>query len=256
MTVALRVTDDQGATSIATTSIAVLNVAPTVQAGANQTVNEGDHVALSGTFTDPGSGETYAASWQVTKDGQLVAQGQGSSLNFVASASGTYLATFTVNDGQGGIGTGSLTVTALNVAPTVQPGANQTVNEGDHVALSGTFTDPGLGETYAASWQVTKDGQLVAQGQAQASTSWPPSGTYLATFTVDDGQGGIGTGSLTVTALNIAPTVQAGANQTVNEGDHVALSGTFTDPGSGETYAASWQVTKDGQLVAQGQARA
>ena len=120
----------------------------------------------------------------------------------MASASGTYLATFTVNDGQGGIGTGSLTVTALNVAPTVQAGANQTVNEGDHVALSGTFTDPGSGETYAASWQVTKDGQLVAQGQGSSlSFVASASGTDLATFTVNDGQGGIGTGSLTVTAL-------------------------------------------------------
>src|SRR5262249_49181618 len=55
VTVTLRVTDTStGLTSTATATINVANVPPTVNAGPDQTVNEGTTVNLAGTFSDPG----------------------------------------------------------------------------------------------------------------------------------------------------------------------------------------------------------
>src|SRR5207249_12325170 len=61
------VTDSHGASSSpATTTATVANVAPSVNAGANQTVTVGTSVTLSASFTDPGVNDapwTYAIAW-------------------------------------------------------------------------------------------------------------------------------------------------------------------------------------------------
>src|SRR5206468_1249540 len=121
----------------------VNNVAPTANAGPDQTVNEGDAVNLAGTFTDPGA-DSWSYSWHVvSSNGQVIADGSGQAFSFTSNDYGTYTATFTVTDDDGGVGTSSAVVTVSNVATTANAGADQTVNEGDTVNLFGTFTDPG-----------------------------------------------------------------------------------------------------------------
>ncbi|MEO2049816.1 MAG: PKD domain-containing protein [Pirellulales bacterium] len=62
----LRVIDLADNVGIATTQVVVNNVAPTANAGADQTVDEGDLVTLDGSFTDPGSNDTHSFLWQVS----------------------------------------------------------------------------------------------------------------------------------------------------------------------------------------------
>src|SRR5207244_540189 len=133
--------------------ITVNNVAPTANAGAAQTVNEGDMVNLAGTFTDPGSVDSWTYNWSVVdSSGQVVADGNGQNFSFTPNDNGTYTATFTVTDKDGGVGSSSVLVTVNNVAPTANAGAAQTVNEGDTVNLAGTFTDPGSADTWTFNW--------------------------------------------------------------------------------------------------------
>src|SRR5439155_11141757 len=102
----------------------------TANAGAAQTVNEGTAVNLAGTFTDPGS-DTSTFNWHVvSSNGQVVADGSGQSFSFTPNDDGTYTATFTVTDDDGGVGSSSVVVTVNNVAPTANAGVAQTVNEG------------------------------------------------------------------------------------------------------------------------------
>jgi len=65
--IALRVTDDDGATSTYITGIIIANVAPTADAGGPYTVLEGGTVTLAGSGSDPVDGLTY--TWDLDGDG-------------------------------------------------------------------------------------------------------------------------------------------------------------------------------------------
>src|SRR5207248_520910 len=150
-------------------------VAPTVNAGADQAVNEGDVVMLAGTFSDPGSADTHTLTWQVTDDsGQVLAVGSGPSFRFTPADNGTYTVTFTVTDDDGGSASDPAAAPAANVAPAVDAGADRAVHEGDAVTLAGTFRDPGSADTHTLTWQVVgSDGRVVAQGSGPSLTFTP-----------------------------------------------------------------------------------
>ncbi|MFC1916442.1 PKD domain-containing protein, partial [Chloroflexota bacterium] len=61
--IGLKVTDNNGLSDTDTTTVTVSNVAPIVEAGADQTVTQGDMVSLSGSFTDPGLLDTHTIHW-------------------------------------------------------------------------------------------------------------------------------------------------------------------------------------------------
>ena len=124
-TVAVRVTDDNGSIDIATLNLVVSNVPPIVDAGADQTVNEGDTVNLDpATFTDEGSTDTHIAmiAWgEGTTEPGAVTESEGTgtvSGSHVYANAGTYTVTVTVTDNDGGIGSDTLTV---KVEPSVEP---------------------------------------------------------------------------------------------------------------------------------------
>src|SRR5262249_23262927 len=158
-----------------TVAITALNVPPTANAGADQTVNEGDTVTLTGTFTDPGTADTFTQTWVVKNSvGNTVASGSGASIQFVPDDDDVKSVMYTRMDDDGGTDTGTVKVTALNVPPTAYAGDNQTVNEGDTVTLTGTFTDPGTADSFTQTWVVTNSaGTTVASGSG-ASIKFVP----------------------------------------------------------------------------------
>ena len=72
--------DDDAGSDTETTNITVNNVAPTVNAGGDATVNEGSAFAQSGSFTDPG-----ADTWTATVD-----YGDGSGVQSLALVGKTF----------------------------------------------------------------------------------------------------------------------------------------------------------------------
>jgi len=98
--------------------VTVYNVAPTVVAGADQTVLENDMVSFNGTATDPGVEDVLTYSWNfgdgTTASGDL-------NPTHTYGDDGVYTVTLTVSDGDGGVTSDSLMVTVDNVDPTVTP---------------------------------------------------------------------------------------------------------------------------------------
>src|SRR5439155_14941876 len=121
-TVTYTVTDDDGGSGSDTMVVHVNNVAPTANAGVDQMVNEGSVVSLSGSFSDSGS-DSHTMLWHVVaSNGQVIADGSGSSFSFTPSDNGVYTVTYSVTDDDGGVGSDVAVVTVNNVAPRVYVG--------------------------------------------------------------------------------------------------------------------------------------
>ncbi|MEN6290435.1 MAG: PKD domain-containing protein, partial [Methanobacterium sp.] len=155
---------------------------------------EGDTVSFNGSFVDPGLNDTQTITWDfgdgTTATGIL-------NPTHVYTDNGTYDVILTVVDKDGGVDTSNLVITVKNVAPMVNAGQNQTVNEGDTVSFNGGFTDPGLNDIQTILWDFG-DG-TTATGILTPTHKYANDGTYNVTLTVTDNDGGIGTSNLVVT---------------------------------------------------------
>lgn len=248
------VSDGNGGTASAlvTVTVAPANDPPTADAGLDATADERDEVVFSATATDL-DGDTLSYQWDFG-DGST---GSGPTATHSYLDDGDYTAVLTVTDGRGGVTTDARTVTVRNVAPVVTPGQGATIDEGGTFATTGTFTDPGLD-----IWAVTVDygdGSgvrplvLNSDGTFDLSHAYADDGEYTVTVRVDDGDGGVGTATLTVTARNVAPVADAGADRTATRGAAVTLTGTFTDPGAADVHTQTWSVRDPaGRVVATG----
>jgi hypothetical protein len=239
--------DDLDSSNVGTTAVTVNNVAPTAEAGGPYTVDEGDSVGLSGSATDPGTGDTLTYEWDLDNDGYYDdATGQTPTFD-ASSLDGPTIVTvgLQVSDDDGGVDTDSTTVTVNNVAPTADANGPYSVNEGSIIPLTGSGTDvPGDPLLYA--WDLDDDTVFETAGanpNFDASSLDGPA-TVTVTLRVSDDDGGVTTDSTTVTVNNVAPTADAGGPYTVDEGGSVGLSGSGTDPMDTLSYA--WDLDNDG----------
>ena len=248
-TVTVTVTDDDGGIGTDTLKVTVNNVAPSITSiSTDSPRDEGSVLTFNASFTDPGWLDTHSATVDFGDGTPAVSgtvteeHGAPDATGTIAAThtygdNGTYSVTLTVRDDDGGRDTKTTTVTINNVPPTAEAGPDQTVDEGDTVQFAGSHTDPGWLDTHTYSWSFGDD----STGEGINPThAYGDNGTYTVTLTVTDDDGGVGTDTLKVTVNNVAPTVDAGTDETVDENSPVTFSGGFTDPGWLDTHEATW----------------
>jgi hypothetical protein len=112
-------TDDNENTTIINFDLIVNNVAPDVNAGPDDTLNEGQTYIGSGSFTDPGD-DTWTATVDYG-DGSgtqiLLLSGKTFGLTHIYADDGLYTLSVTVTDDDGGAGVDTLQVTVIDVPP-------------------------------------------------------------------------------------------------------------------------------------------
>jgi hypothetical protein len=234
---------NSASTMTADTTVTIL--ALSVEAGEDQTADEGDTVSLAATFTDGREGIVHTASidWGdgTTTDGDVDEGAFTISGDHEYADNGLYVVTVTLDDGGSHTVYDTLQVTVDNVAPTAVLINDGPQDEGSPVTVSFTnVEDPGTADTLTYSFDWDNDGtyDIVDQDAASASNTWPDNGTYTVKGMVEDDDGGYNEYTTEVTVNNVEPAVDAGLDATIDEGATFSSSGSFTDPGA-DTWTAT-----------------
>lgn len=204
----------------------VKNVAPSVDAGSDITVNEGEVVTLVGHFVDVEYPDTHESSWifgdhQPPQPGTLVEtntppHSSGSStVQHAWCQNGQYIVTLTVRDHNGGLTSDTRTVTVLNVPPVVKAPSEIFVHRCMVLTLTAKFTDPGWCDSHTGLWDFgdcspeqtatirEKNEPPAAQGTAVASHVYEKCGDFQAVCTVIDEDGAAGSARTIVHVIEL-----------------------------------------------------
>jgi hypothetical protein len=247
--VRVRVDDGQGhVTTSAASDLTVRNVAPLPDAGLDRVIVEGDAVSLTGTFTDPGPLDTQTVQWSVVaENGQQIAGGTGATFEFVTADNGNYAVTFTVTDSDGGVGSRTVNVFAVNTPPTGPIlGLPAQGRVGAPLNLSVSPVDPSPIDTAAGfgyRWNVYLNDQPVSEGNDRDFSFTPAaSGTYTIDLRISDkdfAESFVTTELAVVESPAVAPVVVTGPDATLDEGDTYAAPGFYVDADPADAWTAT-----------------
>ena len=260
LTVKGKIFDKDGGATEYTAGVTVKNVAPIVDAGDDQTGNEGQTFNLNGSFEDPGA-DDHTWSWAYT-DGlphpaACDIADPGSLLTTITCKdNGEVIVTLTIEDDDHGVGNDDLTIKIANVSPSATGlNANSPVDEGSNITLSlAGVTDPSSIDfaTLHYAFECGTGDDLSTATYATAGTTnsatcpTTDNGTRTVKGKVFDKDGGAsGVFSATVTINNVDPTATFSVPVSVNEGTAIALSLTNPQDPSSADLAAGFTYAFD-----------
>ncbi len=274
--VIVRVTDTDGSGS-AVLAITVKNVDPVlITSGLTTSVaNEGQTVTLTGSFTDPGTGDYHymAVDWGDGTPVQKIAVPRGDrdfqadhkyaddrTAHSESSLHGEYAIRLSVIDDDrdlslpqpGDVGFDFRHYAhrePMNLAPSATINAPSGASEGQTINFSAQVTDPGTADTFTYNWQVMRDGQGFSSG-SEPTFSFAPvkSGTYFVTLTVSDDEFASTTVTRSISVLNAAPLLRPSdlvitsggvVTSSIDEGGQINLSGIFSDSGASDIHSVT-----------------
>ena len=249
-------TDTTKATDPVQTNSTGTNTAPTADAGSDRAVNEGSPVTLSGTASDPDTGDTLTYSWTSNRPGLTLTGPDTLTPSFTApqvdqDTPVTFTLTVTDNHNATAIDTVTITVTDVppNSPPTASAGDDRTVAEGSPVTLTGTASDEDTGDVLTYGWTSDRPDLSISDSDTLTPSFTAPQvdadTAVTFTLTVTDNHNATATDQVTITVTNVppantAPTTDAGDDRTIAEGSTVTLDGTATDPDAGDTLTYLW----------------
>jgi len=219
------------------------NVAPTVGAGANQSIALPAPAALSGSVSDdrlPNPPGAVTSAWTVEPGAPgNVSFGNPASpaTSATFSAPGVYVLRLTANDGALS-SSATTTITVSDGPPTLAAIGDRTINLGERLQVLLQGKDGNANDPLAYALDVAPPG---AELRPAPLVDWVPTpaqlGTHPFTARVTDGAGGSATASFNVTVVHVnrPPVMQPQVNQVVAVGTPFARKLAASDPDAGDT---------------------
>ncbi len=219
-------------------------VAPTVYAGANQTISlPSNTLTLNGTISNPGvpAGATITTTWTEVSGPASInfSNPTGLTTQVTFTTAGTYDLRLSANN-TGLTGASDVTITVYaapqSQPPVVSAGPNFTTTVGVNSYVAGSATDPG-GKPLTLNWSQLSGPAASTNyypNNAVTYVSFPVAGVYVLQLSANDTQL-TSTATVTITVLppvNQPPVVSAGLYQTTTLPNNVVtVSGQASDDG-------------------------
>ena len=242
------------ATSPPATPTAPTNTAPVANAGADQSVALSAVVTLNGSASTDADGDALTFNWVfIERPASSVASLNSatvSSPTFTADIAGNYVIRLIVNDGTADSAADFVTITATppsNRGPTANAGSDRSVALNSVVALDGTGSSDAEGDPLTYRWTIAQQPvgsaiSLSSATAAQPTFSATHRGQYVFSLVVNDGAVDSAPDTVTITAGNGSPSVDAGAPERhfyIN--NTVPLTGAAADP-EGDRLTYLWEL--------------
>ena len=208
--VGLRVSDGSGLPgALVESPITINNVAPSVSAGPDVSLDVGQSFALGAIFTDPGIADgpwSYRIDWG---DATNAVFGSRSAQGAITGAKtygkpGTYTVTLLVQDKDGAFTTDTVVVTVRGGVPTAAPGGPYAGMEGAPITFDGRASADPDGGALTYSWSFGDGGTASV---AAPQHVYADDGAYALTLTVGDAEGLSHTSPATAVIANVPPRI-------------------------------------------------
>jgi fibronectin type 3 domain-containing protein len=243
--------NNSGYSNTAAVTTPAANLAPTANAGPDQTVWTGTLVTLDGTGSVDPEGQPLTASWSQASGPSMTLSDPGTmNPTFTPSVAGTYVLNLTVSDGVNTSAPDAVNIVAnepINHVPTANAGIDQAVLIGSEVLLDGSMSVDPDGDPLAYAWSQTAGPAVSLQNVSSAAPSFdPPSpAAYEFRLVVSDGKADSPPDSVSVVVngVNSVPVADAGVDRTVRAGDVVTLNGDQSSDADGDPLTFSWKQT-------------
>ncbi len=180
------------------------NSPPMADAGGPYSVNEGSSILLSSASASDPDGDPLTYEWSPASLGSL-SDTAALIPTYSAIDDGNEALTLTVTDPDGLSDSASATVTVSNVPPELSSisGPIDPVEVNTAVVVGASFTDAGVDDTHSGTWDwgdTTTSAAAITQGAGSGSVSgthgYAAPGIYEVSLSIDDGDGGAATQSL------------------------------------------------------------
>ncbi len=237
-----RITSNPDTVVVTVLPSAVTNLAPTVDAGADQAL-QSSTASLQGLVTDDGlpAPATVTVRWAAVNGPGRVSFSAPDDLSSTAQFSrpGSYVLRLSANDGQLSA-SDNIVVTVpggVNLPPVVEAGPDEVISASDVANLHAVLSDDGMPNgTLAVHWsQVSGPGAAIFTNDQDDNTTarFTTIGTYVLRATASD-SALIRSDDLTITVTptgNQPPLADAGSDQTISIHTSATLNGTGDDDG-------------------------
>ncbi len=240
------IVDDGEASSAAdTVVVSVANNAPVADAGADQTVGDGDPVTLDGTGSFDIDGDPLTFEWtQIAGTPVVLDDATAESPSFTApSIKDTLIFELEVCDDTVCSELDKTTVLVANNPPTADAGSDQLIDGGTTVWLNGAASSDPDGDPLTYTWVQTAGTPVSLDDYNIATPSFTspvPAQTLTFTLTVNDGSVNSTPDTVNVTIKNHVPTADAGPDQAVDGGTLVTLDGTASSDLDNDVLTYDW----------------
>ncbi len=244
-TYVLRLTADDGDKTHyddVTITVNAQNVAPTADAGSNDSITLPNYATLDGTVSDdglPNPPATVTTTWSKDSGPGNVTFGDSSAVDTTAgfSENGVYVLQLTADDGTL-TDSDTVQITVNHLAPTADAGSDDEIILPASVTLDGTISDDGFPlspGSVTTTWTKSSGPGTVTFGNSAAvdtTAGFSAAGTYVLRLTADDGdKTDYDDVTITVNPQNNAPTADAGSDDECTVPNSVSLDGTISDDG-------------------------
>jgi len=217
-------------------TLLVPNDNPVANAVVSVNAQEGTVTFDASSSSDDGSVNGY--EWFI--DGNIDSFSSKKIENSTLFSPGNYTITLVVTDDKGATDSTNVNLTVTNLPPVADAGINQTVTVGSPVTLSANNSSDNDGTIDSYLWESSGFNDVTLKTFTTTSLS---EGTHNFKLTVRDNDGDTHSDNVTIivtSAPNTAPTVDAGSNQTIEEGDILTQDANATDS-DGSIISYIWQ---------------